>query len=122
MRIVGNTEPLEPLRRKLEGVPHDILVQLVCGTPQPFLVSRQVFGPHRYWQEGTVVVEEYLPVDGVWASKILEIGGFVMLPFVESVGDYCTCIVSVTTHSLVGNTPTYDIILEKTCEFGCVDS
>ena len=43
-----------------------------------------------------------IPIDDVWASKSLEIGGFKILPFDESVGNHATMIFDVSTHSLIG--------------------
>ena len=42
------------------------------------------------------------PIDGVWASRSLEIGGFKILSFSESVGDHRTMIFDVSTRSLIG--------------------
>jgi len=59
---------------------------------------------HKAWseQEPNTYIDGSKPIDGVWASEGLEIGGFKMLSFGESVGDHRTMIFDVTTRSLIG--------------------
>ena len=46
--------------------------------------------------------DDSIPINGVWASKSLEIGGFKILPFDESGGNHSTMIFDVSTRSLIG--------------------
>ena len=59
---------------------------------------------HRCWGdvEPNTFTRGSKPIDGVWASAELEIGGFKILPFSESVGDHRTMIFDVSTRSLIG--------------------
>ena len=59
---------------------------------------------HRCWgeEEPHTFIEGSKPIDGVWASAELEIGGFKILSFSESVGDHRTMIFDVSTRSLIG--------------------
>ena len=59
---------------------------------------------HRCWgdEEPNTFTGGSKPIDGVWASVELEIGGFKLLPFSESVGNHCTMIFDVSTRSLIG--------------------
>ena len=43
-----------------------------------------------------------IPIDDVWATSNIEIKGFKILPFSESVGDHSTMIFDVTSRSLLG--------------------
>ena len=44
----------------------------------------------------------YKPIDGVWVLVELEIGGFKILPFLESVGNHRTMGFDVSTQLLIG--------------------
>jgi len=59
---------------------------------------------HKAWgdTEPNTHVDGSQPIDGVWASRSLEIGGFKILSFGESVGDHRTMIFDVSTRSLIG--------------------
>ena len=43
-----------------------------------------------------------IPINGVWVSLSLKIGGFNILSFNESVGNHSTMIFDVSTRSLIG--------------------
>jgi len=45
---------------------------------------------HKAWggEEVNTHIDGSLPIDGVWVSCSLEIGGFLILPFSQSVGDH----------------------------------
>jgi len=51
------------------------------------------------WQgeEPNTYIDGSHPIDVVWASSSLEIGGFKMLSFGESIGDHRTMIFDVST-------------------------
>ena len=59
---------------------------------------------HKSWREvePNTYIDGTRPIDGVWASDSLEIGGFKMLSFGESVGDHRTMIFDVSSRSLIG--------------------
>ena len=52
--------------------------------------------------ESNTYIDGSKPIGGVWASRCLEIGGFRLLSFWESVGDHRTMIFDVITRSLIG--------------------
>ena len=58
----------------------------------------------RAWDsdEPNTFIDGRKPIDGVWASRSLEIGGFKLLSFGESIGDHRTMIFDVSTRSLIG--------------------
>ena len=58
----------------------------------------------RAWgfEEPNTFIDGHKPIDGVWASQCLEIGGFKLLSFGESIGDHRTMIFDVSTRSLLG--------------------
>ena len=59
---------------------------------------------HKAWDghEPNTYIDGSKPIDGVWASRCLKIGGFRLLLFGESVGDHRTMIFDVSTRSLIG--------------------
>ena len=59
---------------------------------------------HKAWDghKPNTYIDGSKHIDGVWASRCLEIGGFRLLSFGESVGDRRTMIFDVTTRSLIG--------------------
>ena len=59
---------------------------------------------HKAWggAEPNTHIDGSHPIDGVWASRSLEIGGFKMLPFGEGVGDHRTMLFDVSSRSLLG--------------------
>ena len=60
---------------------------------------------HKAWHknsEPNTFADSLKPIDGVWASRSLEIGGFKILSFGESVGNHITIIFDVSTRSLIG--------------------
>jgi len=59
-----------------------------------------------------------IPIDGVWASRSLETGGFKLLPFDESVGDHSTMIFDASTRSLVGEHD-YKVVCATYRTFNC---
>ena len=59
---------------------------------------------HRAWR-GTpphTFIDGSQPIDGVWASPELDIGGFAILSFGQSVGDHSTLVFDVGTRSIIG--------------------
>ena len=59
---------------------------------------------HKAWEktETNTHADGSIPIDGVWASKSLEIGGFKILQFDESVGNHSTMIFDISIRSLIG--------------------
>ena len=59
---------------------------------------------HKVWrgEEPNTYIDGKMPIDGVWASPELEIGGFKILYFGESVGDHRTVVFDISTRSLIG--------------------
>ena len=70
----------------------------LCHTLGPKEILHKV----RRGQQSNTHIDGKIPIDGVWASRGLKIGGFIILSFAESVGDHCTFIFDVTTRSLIG--------------------
>ena len=77
-------------------------------------VTRGVFGKalediglfkasHVHWGRKKPNTHIYgsIRIDGVWANSNIEIKGFKIIPFSESVGDHRTMIFDVTTRSLL---------------------
>ena len=58
----------------------------------------------RAWDvdEPKTYIDDQKPIDRVWASRCLEIGGFKLLSFGESIGDHRTMIFDVSTSSPIG--------------------
>ncbi len=58
---------------------------------------------HKAWggKEVNMHIDGLQPIDGFWASRSLEIGGFLILPFSRSVGDHRLMIFDVTSRSLL---------------------
>ena len=59
---------------------------------------------HRAWEGSEIgtYIDGTKPIDGVWASSGLEIGGFKILSFMEGVRDHRTMIFDVESRSLLG--------------------
>ena len=59
---------------------------------------------HKVWggREINTHIDGSEPIDGVWVSRKLEVGGFLILPFSQSVGDHRSFAFEVTTRSLIG--------------------
>ena len=59
---------------------------------------------HKAWggEEINTYIDGSKPIDGVWASRSLEIGGFKIISFLEGVGDHRTMIFDVEPRSLLG--------------------
>ena len=57
----------------------------------------------RAWDfdEPNTFIDGRKPIDGVWASRCLEIGGFKLLSFGESIGDHRTKIFDVSMMSIL---------------------
>ena len=61
-------------------------------------ISQKVWGG----QEINTHIDGSKPIDGVWVSCSLEIGGCLILPFSQSVGDHRSMLFEVTSRSLLG--------------------
>ena len=59
---------------------------------------------HVHWgrKEPNTHIDESISIDNVWATSNLEIKGFKILPFSESVGDHRMMIFDVTSRSILG--------------------
>ena len=59
---------------------------------------------HKAWggREINTYIDGSRPIDGVWASRSLEIGGFKILSYLEGVGDHRTMLFDVESRSLLG--------------------
>ena len=59
---------------------------------------------HKQWgdSEPNTYIDGSQPIDGVWISSGLELGGLLILPFSMSVGDHRTILFDLSTRSLIG--------------------
>jgi len=59
---------------------------------------------HKVWggREVNTHMNGLVLIDDVWASRSLEIGGFLILPFSQSIGDHRSMLFDVSSRSLLG--------------------
>ena len=85
-----------------KNILHDIFTSLLTDDMNGLDLEEVI---HRVWgaEEQNTFIDGYRPIDEVWASTCLEIGGFKLLSFRGIFGDHRTMIFDVTTCSLIGN-------------------
>ena len=75
------------------------------GTVACHLVSMGLIeATHQHWgnEEPHTFIGSIEPINGVWHTPDLEVSAVVQLLFHEGLGDHCTVLVDITTHSAIG--------------------
>jgi hypothetical protein len=61
------------------------------------------------------------PINGVWHTPDLEVSAVLQLSFHEGLGDHCTVLVDVTTHSAIGKHE-FKVIRPNTCRLNSTNT
>ena len=69
------------------------------------LDMREVVGTFTGKQLGATCIRDKRPIDGIWATRDVEVVGACVMPAGYGVGDHRLFVIDLLTSSIVGHTP-----------------
>ena len=88
-----------------------------------FLSMGLIEATHQYWgnKEPHTFIGGVEPIDGVWHTADLEVSAVVQLSFHKGLGDHCTVLVDITTHSAIGKHD-FKVVRPETCRLNSTNT